>query len=86
MDRRNFPKLGAAVLALAEAVHCLTYCGAYTQFAEGSHGRLLPGMLGDLTVLSQDIFALDPDALPGTRADIVLRGGVPVLDRNGELA
>lgn len=72
-------------ITLPEAVHCLTYCGAYTQFAERERGRLLPGMIADLTVLSQDIFALDPDALPGTRADIVLRGGVPVLDRHGEL-
>lgn len=80
--------IGAAeAIALPEAVHCLTYCGAYTQFAEAARGRLLPGMLADIAVLSRDIFAGDgPEALLATEADLVLRGGQPVHDRHGEMA
>ena len=75
--------LGAdEALTVAEAVHCLTFCGAYTQFAESERGRLLPGMLADITVLSQDIFASAPEAILATKADLVLRGGQPVV---GEL-
>ena len=33
-------------ISLEEAVHCLTYNGAYTQFAEDRRGRLLPGPAG----------------------------------------
>ncbi len=65
-------------ISVEEAVHCLTWCGAYTQFAEGERGRLLPGMLADVAVLSQDIFAADPEAILSTTASFVLRGGVPV--------
>ena len=78
--------LGAdQAISLEQAVHCLTFSGAYSQFAETSRGRLLPGMLADVTVLSRDIFAEAPDTLRETQADLVLRGGVPVFDRHGEL-
>jgi predicted amidohydrolase YtcJ len=72
-------------ISVAEAVHCLTYCGAYTQFAEHERGRLLPGMLADVTVLSQDIFSVKANALRDTAVDLVLRGGQPIVDRHGAL-
>ncbi len=76
--------LGAAqAISVAEAVHCYTWCGAYTQFAEDRKGRLLPGMLADISVLSRDIFAAPPDEIIGTQADLVLRGGEIVFDRHG---
>lgn len=68
-------------ITVAEAVHCLTANGAYTQFAEAERGRLLPGMLADVTVLSRDIFDSAPADILRTRADLVLRGGVRVVDR-----
>jgi predicted amidohydrolase YtcJ len=73
-------------LSVAEAVHCYTYCGAYTQFAEDRKGRLLPGMLADVTVLSRDIFAGAPEDILGTEADLVLRDGQAVFDRHGQFA
>ncbi len=72
-------------IPLEQAVHCLTYCGAYTQFAEDRRGRLRPGMLADVTVLSRDIFADGPERLRDTQADLVLLDGAPVFDRNGEM-
>ena len=73
-------------LSIEEAVHCYTWCGAYSTFAEHTRGTLEPGMDADIAVLSQDIFACAPEALPITRADITLRGGVPIHDRHGEFA
>ena len=72
-------------ITLEEALHCLTYNGAYTQFAEDRRGLLRPGYLADITVLSQDIFTGEAEELLDTRADLVLLGGRPVFDRHGEL-
>lgn len=72
-------------ISLEQAVHCLTYCGAYTQFAEDRRGRLRPGMLADITVLSRDIFAWGPGMLRETQADLVLLGGRAVFDRYGAM-
>jgi predicted amidohydrolase YtcJ len=73
-------------LTAEQAVHCQTWCGAYTQFAEDRRGTLEPGMFADIAVLSRDIFAAEPeDILRATRCDITLRGGTPIFDRHGEL-
>jgi predicted amidohydrolase YtcJ len=78
--------LGAAeALTAEEAVHCYTWCGAYTQFAENRRGTLEVGMLADVAVLSKDIFAIDPEEVLTTEADLTLRGGVAIFDRHGAL-
>jgi predicted amidohydrolase YtcJ len=74
-------------LTIEQAIHCQTWCGAYTQFAEDRRGTLEPGMLADVTVLSRDIFSAAPeDILRNTRADLTLRDGAPIFDRHGALA
>ena len=76
--------LGAEqAISVAEAVHCYTYNGAYSQFAEDRKGRLLPGMLADVTVLSRDIFDCDPQDILTTRADLTMLEGRAVFDRHG---
>ena len=69
-----------------QAIHCQTWCGAFTQFAETRRGTLEPGMQADIAVLSQDVFAIDPEAVLTTQADLTLRDGHPIHDRHGELA
>jgi predicted amidohydrolase YtcJ len=80
--------MGAAeALSAEEAVHCQTWCGAYTQFAEDRRGTIEPGMLADIAILSRDLFAASPEEiLDDTRADLTLRDGVAIFDRHGELA
>lgn len=80
--------MGAGEALTAEqAVHCQTWCGAFTQFAEDRRGTLEPGMMADIAVLSRDIFASAPEEiLRDTRADLTLRGGEAIFDRHGELA
>ncbi len=73
-------------LTVAEAIHCYTWCGAYTQFAEDRRGTLEPGMQADIAVLSADIFDIAPEAILTTQADITLRDGQPIFDRHGEMA
>lgn len=69
-----------------EAVHCYTWCGAYTQFAEDRRGTLEVGMQADIAVLSADVFSIEPGAILKTQADITLRDGRPIFDRQGEVA
>ncbi len=72
-------------LTAEEAVHCYTWCGAYTQFAEDRRGTLEPGMQADIAVLSRDIFAIAPEEVLHTEADLTLRDGAPIFDRHGAL-
>ena len=74
-------------LTVEQAVHCQTWCGAYTQFAEERRGTIESGMLADIAVLSRDIFVAEPEQiLRDTRCDLTLRGGEPIFDRHGALA
>jgi predicted amidohydrolase YtcJ len=74
-------------LTIEQAVHCQTWCAAYSQFEETRRGTLEPGMLADIAILSRDIFAAAPEEiLHDTRADLTLLGGTPIHDRLGELA
>lgn len=72
-------------ISIPEALDAYTFGGAWTQFAEGWRGRLLPGFAADIAVFSRDFLAGGVEALPGTRADLVLRGGEASFDRDGLL-
>lgn len=78
---------GDETLSLAEAVHAYTALGAYTQFAEDKLGRLVPGQLADIAVLSHDIFAVPVETVENeVRCDLTLLGGEVVFDRLGQFA
>lgn len=80
--------IGAAErLTMEEAVHAYTAIGAYTQFAEDRMGRLVPGQLADVAVLSHDIFASPVETVEmDARCDLTLLGGEVVYDRLGQFA
>lgn len=63
------------------AVMMLTRSPAYAEFAEHDKGMIAPGMLADLAVLSQDVFAVPPAALPGTTSELTIIGGRIVYER-----
>ena len=48
-------------------------------------GRLDPGMLADMAVLSKDILTIDADEFLDTQVDLTILGGEVVHDRTGEL-
>ena len=68
-------------LSREEAVRAYTWGSAYAEFAEQEKGTIAPGMLADVAVLSQDIFAVPPDALPETKAVVTIVGGRVVYDK-----
>jgi predicted amidohydrolase YtcJ len=53
---------------------------AYAEFAERDKGTLAPGMLADLAVLSQDIFTVPAEVLPGTESVLTIVGGKTAYD------
>jgi len=56
-------------------VTAFTATAAYAEFAENSKGKLEPGKLADLAVLSQDIFQVPPQDLPKTESVLTIVGG-----------
>ncbi len=63
-----------------QALIAYTYGSAYAEQKEKSKGRLKPGMLADLAVLSQNIFTVPLEALPGTGSVLTLVGGKVAFD------
>ena len=67
-------------LSLEQAVRAYTIGSAYAEGMEREKGTLAPGMLADLAVLSQDIFTIPVERLPGTTSVLTLVGGRVVHD------
>jgi predicted amidohydrolase YtcJ len=74
------PNNPAEAIPREAAVIAYTHGSAYAEFAEHDKGRLAPGQLADLAVLSQDIFTVDADALPATTSVLTVVGGRVVHD------
>ncbi|MBX3577582.1 MAG: amidohydrolase [Rhizobiaceae bacterium] len=62
-------------LTLDEAIHAYTVEGAYAEFAEARKGRLKPGFLGDLVVLSDEIEETQPSQFMTIRPVTTICGG-----------
>src|SRR5439155_1480972 len=62
-------------LTREQAVLAYTRGSAYAEFAEREKGTLAPGMLGDLAVLSQDIFTVPLGELSQTESVLTMVGG-----------
>jgi hypothetical protein len=78
-DRRN-----PQAIATDDALAILTSGSAFAEFQETKKGRLAPGMLADIAVLSQDV-TKDPRApIPATHSVLTIVGG-SVAFRSTEL-
>lgn len=67
-------------LTLEQAIAAYTRGSAYAEHQEWQKGALRPGYLADLAVLSQDLFAIPPEAIPATTSVLTLVGGDVVWD------
>lgn len=72
------PANSAEALTREQAVTAYTFGSAYAEFAERDKGRLAPGALADIAVLSADLFSVSPDELPALHSVLTLIGGQPV--------
>jgi predicted amidohydrolase YtcJ len=76
------PARPAEAITREEAVRAYTYGSSFAEFTETRKGMLKPGMLADLAVLSQDIFAVPVNSLPATESVLTMVGGRVVHDSN----
>lgn len=68
-------------LTVEQTLRAYTAGSAYAEFADDRKGRLTPGMLADLAVLSQDIFTVPPPELPKTTSVMTIVGGKVVWEQ-----
>jgi hypothetical protein len=69
-------------LTREQAVIAYTKGAAYAEFAEKNKGTIAKGMLADIAVLSQDIFTIPAQQLPGTRSVMTIIDGKIVYQQN----
>jgi len=74
------PTRPAEALTLAQALSAFTQGAAFAELEDGRKGRLTPGQVADLAVLSQDIFHVAPPAIPATTSVLTMVGGRVVWD------
>jgi predicted amidohydrolase YtcJ len=69
-------------LTLEEALRAYTYGSAYAAFQENDKGTLAPGKLGDIVVLSDDLFSISPDKIKDAHVVLTVVGG-RIVHREG---
>ncbi|HEU4889818.1 MAG TPA: amidohydrolase [Thermoanaerobaculia bacterium] len=62
-------------ITVEEALRCYTTNNAYAMFAEHELGRIAPGMLADVVVLSEDIFAIAPERIADVQVEMTIFDG-----------
>ncbi len=68
-------------VTVEEAVVAFTANAAYAEFAEQEKGALASGMLADIIILSDDIFALPPDEIATAKVVCTICGGKIVHEK-----
>jgi predicted amidohydrolase YtcJ len=67
-------------LTCEQALHAYTSGSAFAEFAD-KKGKIAPGMLADVAVLSQNILEVPPEALPATESVLTIVDGKVVFER-----
>ena len=68
-------------ISLESAIENITAAGAYASFDEAKKGRLAPGLLADIVILSKDVFAQPPARFLDAVVDTTILGGKVVYSR-----
>ncbi len=74
-DRDGNVFFGDQAMTRMEALASVTTDAAYAAFEEDTKGKLIPGMLADIVVLSEDILTVDESVLSATRVEQTIVGG-----------
>ena len=68
-------------ITVEEALRCYTANNAWAMFAEDEVGRIAPGMLADIAVLSADLFTIPPEKIESVVVDLTIVDGDIVFER-----
>ena len=71
----DHPARPGEAMTMEQALRAYTYGSAIAEGHGADKGRLLPGCVADLAVLSQDIFTVAPDTLPQTCSVLTMVDG-----------
>jgi len=83
-DLNGYPENGFnpdEKVSVYEAVYDYTVGSAYASFEENIKGKILKGMLADLTVLNEDIFKIEEDKIKDVVVDLTMVDGKIVYKR-----
>jgi predicted amidohydrolase YtcJ len=72
-------------LTVAEAIEAYTLGSAYAEFQEKDKGSIAVGKLADMILLSDDVFAIEPEAIRNVTVELTIVGG-RVVYQSGRLA
>jgi predicted amidohydrolase YtcJ len=83
LDRAHAPEgwQNQERLTIDQAIYGFTLGAAYAGYTERDTGSIEAGKLADLTVLSDDLTSMNPDAIPSTKIERVMVGGEWVFER-----
>ncbi len=73
-------------ISVEEALRCYTVNNAWAMFRENEIGKIAPGMLADIAVLSDDLFTIPPEKIEKAKVDITLFDGQVIYERAGSPA
>ena len=62
-------------ITLAEALEAYTLGSAFAEFQESEKGSITAGKLADMVILSEDIFAIGPEAIRNVKVETTIVGG-----------
>ncbi len=68
-------------ITVEEALRCYTVNNAYAMFREREIGRISPGMLADVAVLSDDLFTIAPEKIENVKVDLTIFDGGVLYER-----
>ncbi|HEX6176841.1 MAG TPA: amidohydrolase [Thermoanaerobaculia bacterium] len=68
-------------ISVEQALRCYTVNNAFAMFAENEIGKIAPGMLADLVVLSDDLFKIAPEKIEDVKVDVTIVDGSVVYER-----
>src|SRR5207253_3504115 len=68
-------------ITVEEALRCYTVNNAWAMFREKEIGKIAPGMLADVVVLSDDLFKIAPERIDGVKVDITIFDGRVIFER-----
>ena len=68
-------------ISVEEALRCYTANNAWAMFRENEIGKLAPGMLADVVVLSDDLFTIAPEKIESVKVDYTIFDGRVIYER-----
>ena len=68
-------------ITVEEALRCYTVNNAYAMFRENEIGKIAPGMLADIDVLSDDLFTIPPEKIENVKVEMTIFDGGVIYER-----